>query len=663
MAFESTIHKEMSPCSHPSGDEVWQTPSEGLSPSTSFKTAIQAKPWDFQHDVLSTGSFPSTSILRKPKKRNNPVWGFEPDDFGTCTCKSEDGEHHRSLFDLCQQVIGPHLNEAKNPLLGVKVCWNAENIWECNIPRKMSGLENRVPFEKLGTIYRAQMVLFQGTYWFRRLIAPDGNGRNKYGRNGVAVLRLLAGLKSFSGPENVHQLVKRKLHVGAVQKLRNLLAVVDGLLMQIVLTFTSDPEVMNWSTLDRITNCLISCLLPDYFREEKGDVSRLTTFEKVRDIRKNIKKQGFNPVGSFARVEVPQELSFYRFLLRRLGDEKSPISAYRTMTLSQTRASGVPPRSVYFKTLDKIRSILKEPSSLDAYHAFRPFIGPAIESIYWNVLQCLGGNENRDRFFTRCVSAAKISLSDSGEFFSKAEDGGKLEAARLVLKENPRVEEIDLITGTKTGRILTKEDGQGNMLFHWACAQFLDRETIYERNVMSTRISLVAELGKYRAITVSHLAHAVLLHVMSHVLLEFLRVIPSSESGVGAANHAWNFFKRLSHKNPSASWIFSCEKVLLFSTDWSQATDLCDHYIAQALINNLCRLFGIPKWYRQTCMFALCAPRRVETLDPESKVLECFFTGRGELMGDPVVKVILHTYHLVCRFAVRRLITLKSKES
>ncbi|WLK77413.1 RNA-dependent RNA polymerase [Suillus luteus narnavirus 4] len=642
----------MSPCSH-SSNEDWLPPAESSLSTRSHRSALKDKPWSFSEHVLSTGSFPSTSILRRPKKKDGQRMNF-----GSCTCS--ENEHHRSLFDLCRTVIGPHLNDPKSRLEGVKVCWNAENIWESLIPREMSGLSKRVPFEKLGTVYRAQMVLFKGTYWFRRLIPSGNSNGQKHSRNGLAMLRLLAGYRTFSGPEHIGQLVRKPLNVNSVQKLRNMLAVVDGMLMQIVLCFPGDKEVLTWPVMDRITHSLICGLLPDYFREERDVRTSLTTFEKVKKIRKGIKEQGFNPVGRFESVEVPQELSFFRFLLKRLGDEKSPLGAYRTLTLAQTRASGVPPRAVYFKTLEKIKKILQEPSSEEEFNSFRPYIGPAIDEVYHTTLETLGGNENRDRFFTRCVSAAKVSLSDSGEFFSKAKDGGKLEAARLVLRENPEVEEINLDTGQKTGRKLTIKDGQGNMLFHWACGQFLDRRNVYNRNVMSVRISLVAELGKYRSITVSHLAHAVLLHVLSHVLLEFLRVIPSSESGVGAANHAWNFFKRISTKNPSSQFLFM-QDVFMFSTDWEQATDLCNQKIAGALLNKLCVCFGVPVWYRQTCTFALTAPRQVEFLDPEDKSLGCFFTSRGVLMGDPVTKVILHTYHLVCRNAVKRLLRLSRR--
>jgi len=586
------------------------------------------------------GSFPSTSILRHPKGQE-------------CTCAA--GERHKTLFQLCKLVISPHLREDTSPLVGVKVCWNADNIWECKIPVKLSGLAKRVDFENLGTVYRANKVLWSGTYWYSRLCKRTKDDPSKYGRNYVAILRLLAGLKTFSGREKPHELMSYPLHKGAVQKLRQILATVDGLLMQLVLCFPDKEEVMNWSFMDRVANSLICCMLPDYFRDNNLDLTRVTTFEKVKQIRKSIKRYGFNRISTEESVSVPQELSFFRFILKKLGSAKSPLSAYHTMTMSQTRASGVPPKAVYYKTMNKIVAILKEPESPRTFERFSPWIRPAIEQLYFETLESLGGNENRDKFFSRCVSAAKISLSDSGEFFTKHSDGGKLEAARRILKDLKEIDKINLWTGDIDGKLVSDGTNQGEMLFHWACNQFRDRRTCYDRNLMSVRISLVAELGKYRAITVSHLAHAVLLHVLSHVLLEFLRVIPSSESGVGAANHAWNFFKRLSHKNPAASFIFGDKDMYLFSTDWEQATDFCDHKVAQAIINILCEMFGIPTWYRQTCVFALCAPRQVETVDPDSKTLEVFFTTRGELMGDPVVKVILHAYHPICRISAKRL--------
>jgi hypothetical protein len=304
---------------------------------------------------------------------------------------------------------------------------------------------------------------------------------------------------------------------------------------------------------------------------------------------------------------------------------------------------------MYDRTLAKTKAILTTPSSKELYNLVEQPLKRATDHFYGDLLQRLGGAEQRENFFSRMVETAKVSLSDSGEFFTPTDTGGKLERSRIVLKTNPRIEEIDLHTGQPTGRILTPDNSKpGERLFHWSCGEFRNRREVYNRNCMSCRISLVAELGKYRTITVSTLQHAVLLHPFSHMGIEMLGVMPSSESGVGAANQAWNFFKRLSHKNPSASFIFD-EKIetSVLSTDWTSATDYCDPYIAGAMLNRLCSLLGVPKWYRETMLFALTAPRQVELLDRHGVPISIFYTSRGVLMGDPVTKVVLHLHHLI----------------
>jgi hypothetical protein len=271
----------------------------------------------------------------------------------------------------------------------------------------------------------------------------------------------------------------------------------------------------------------------------------------------------------------------------------------------------------------------------------------AVDHFYSDLLVRLGAR--RDQFFEQVVKEAKVSLSDSGEFFTNQNVGGKLEAARRVLSTNREIPEIDLESGRPTGKILTRDNSsQGEMLFHWSCGTFVDRATVYKRNCMSCRISLVAELGKYRTITVSTLQHALLLHPFSHMGLKILEAMPEDQSGIKAANHAWNFFKRLSHKNPSASFLFNEGiQTSVTSLDWEQATDYTDPHIAGAMINRLMFKLGVPTWYRQTVLFALTAPRQVETLDRNMVPIEVFYTSRGVLMGDPVTKVILHLHHAI----------------
>lgn len=585
-------------------------------------------PWDHSRDVLSLKTFPSTSVLRYGRK-------------GEHLCKCSNEQRHRSLFDVNLLFTSKNLlGKADCPL--IDVCHNADNLWECKLPRSLTGLENRVVFENLPDVKTGLKVLRRGTYWFPQL----SKGKFKESAFQRKFARLLAGCSSGEGRENFADIKSARINGAAVKRLRSLLAVCDGLLMQVVLSFPGSLEFQAWSRIDQIQRCLISNLLDDYFKDLHPD--RVLTFEKVKDIRKNIKMHGFNPISDMTHVVVPRELSAIRVALSLIRGE-TPLTYLQVMMMSQTRASGVPPRIMYDRTLAKTKAILMTPSDQGNYSLIKGPLARAVDHVYHDLLTRIGSSESKDLFFESVVKSSKISLSDSGEFFVKTNDGGKLEASRRVLRTHDEIEEINLHTGETTGNILTKDNAKpGLRLFHWACGKFRNRANCYKNNSMSCRISLVAELGKYRTITVSTLQHALVLHPFSHMGLKILEAFPSSESGIGAANHAWNFFQRLSHKNPSASFIFN-EKITtsVLSTDWSQATDYCDPYIAMAMLNRLMNLLGVPKWYRETVCFALTAPRQVETLDRNGATIEVFYTSRGVLMGDPVTKVALHLHHLI----------------
>jgi hypothetical protein len=585
-----------------------------------------ASPWNKSRDVLWVGDLPTTCTIR-------PVW------LTPCPCK----DRHSSFSHFCRAIIDPSLRKGE-PVPQIEVCWNTINLWESRLPRELTGCDKNIHFSDLPSMWHVHKVLYQGTHWFRRLMRKDGSHSDL---NGKAVLRLIAGLP-FCGREEVWQLLRLKPTPSGLMKLRNILSTVDGLLMQLILSFPMWEVFLDWKRIDQVINCLVCQLLPDYFRNEIPE--KPSAYQKIKRLRNAIKELGFNPIGDIKSIDIPREMSFFKVITDFMSDRKTPIDMYRVMVMSQTRAAGVPPRSVYLESLKKIKATLTERPDPARYERVKYYVADAIDEIHQEMVESLGSESQAEHFWTRVINRAKISLSDSGEFFTNSQSGGKLEAARKVLSKEPNIREINLETGAFTGNVLTSNDPVGIRLFHWALSHFLDRKKVYDTNVMSVRISLVAELGKWRAITVSHLAHAITLHVLSHVLLEYIKEVPSSRSGVGAANHAWNFFKRLSHKNPAGNFIFGDKDVYLFSTDWEEATDFCDHLVAQAMINRLCYRVGIPTWYRQTCVFALCAPRQVEEMD-EDKVLSRYFTTRGELMGDPVVKVILHCYHLVARYA------------
>nr|UYL95394.1 MAG: RNA-dependent RNA polymerase [Tonghua Narna tick virus 4] len=585
------------------------------------------QPWE-QGDVLSLKSFPGTGILRYGR-------------FRTHLCKCTENQRHRSLFDLNLLYTGPNLLGTKD-CPEISVCHNAENIWECKLPREITGLTNRVTFNRLPNVRTALAVLKRGTYWYPQL----AKGKFKECSFTRKIARLLGGYSSCEGREPFGTVKNRKLSAPAVQRLRSLLATVDGLLLQVCLAFPGSTQFQNWDRIDQIQRCLIAQILDDFFKDINPE--RVLTFEKVKRLRKEIKMAGFNPTKTMSDVDIPRELSALRVALSLIRG-KTPLSHLQVMIMSQTRASGVPPRAVYDRTIAKTKAILTTPSSKELYQLVSGPLTRSVDHFYSDLLIRLKGEDLRNLFFESVAKSAKISLSDSGEFFTTTDKGGKLERSRIVLQTNPEIREVDLHTGLHTGKVLTASNSkQGERLFHWALNAFRDRQNVYNNNCMSCRISLVAELGKYRTITVSTLQHALLLHPFSHMGLKILEAIPSSESGIGAANQAWNFFKRLSHKNPSASFIFN-EKIetSVHSTDWESATDYCDPYIAGAMLNRFCYLLGVPQWYRETMLFALTGPRQVETLDRNGAPIEVFYTSRGVLMGDPVTKIVLHLHHLI----------------
>jgi len=615
--------------------------------SSDEETPIVVKPWG-SGDVLTTHSFPSTQILRRQKNSRAPK--------SACACTG--GENHRNFFDFCKVVVRPNFCEGIEIPEDIAVCWNARSLFNTALPRELIATKNgdRVLLSDLPTIGDVVYALRKGTYWFARAAYYGSSVRNCLTPTGRHLILLLAGVSSTSGNFNrAGSFLAEKTNPKGIKALRNILATIDGMLMQICLCFPGE-DFLNWKRVDAIIHCLLRNLVPDYTRH-RTKVEVESSFEKIKRIRKAIKKAGFDMDGDVGSVPVPRELSFLRRVLQRIGTGQAPIDIYRVSILCQTRASGVPPMTVYEKTFSKIKETLQTPSSREQYEKIAPYINHTVDKIH---AEYCGGKsaDHLSEIMHRVQRCAKISLSDSAEMFTTLKEGGKLEAAREVLARHKEVDEISLINGSKTGKVLdSTNSNEGERLFHWALAQFdlSNPKAVYDRNIMSVRLSLIAEMGKWRGVSVAHLAHAVVLHPLSHVTLEYLREHPSARSGVGAANHAWNFFKRLSLQNPAGAFVLGDEDIWLFSTDWETASDKANSLITAHTLNKVCRVTGIPEHYRRVCVFALAQPRQVEFKDPEDKTLCRFFTQSGTLMGDPCTKTIMQWLHLIADKAAEEL--------
>jgi hypothetical protein len=603
-----------------SGDH---SPDEGL------------RPWIKGEYVLSLKSFPSTTMLRL---RNGRKTG---QSYRNCTCGKY--HSHRGVLDLLKEVVVPFVRDRGNndwEFPPVKVCFNAANIWEDKIPVNLTGAEAPMKLEDLPTMECVSNALFTSTYWYGRATATGGKHRSE---------RVNPFLKLISGYRGDSWSVLKTLPPTKEgwQRLKNVLATVDGVLVQLMLGFANREKMWKWSTYDQITNCLVRNLVTDYLREK--DYTGPLYYADLKKIRGLIKFAGFQDGG---KVELEptllRKMSFFIPLLDSISKTRSPMNMVAISLLSQTRAAGTPPAPIKEQSLKKWVETVSQPSSLALYEELKdPLIG-AIDKYYNEVVSSFPTGDSREQFLRGCQMSSKISLSDSAEINHSSNLGGKLEAVRALMSQTGAVNQVDLDTGKDSGKVLTlDEDPLGEMIFHHCLGRWKNSSP-YANDKMSIRVAVVPELGKYRTITVGSIEHAVLLHPMSHIGLKFLEASASSASGVAAANQAWEFFRRLSGANPAASFIFEGQpkNLWIMSTDWETSTDWCDHYIARAILNRFMWRLGYPKWYREQCVFALTAPRLVREPLKEGKP---WLTSKGVLMGDPGTKTILTLYHPIAR--------------
>jgi len=596
--------------------------------------------WINKRYILSTKGFPSSTSLRWRRGRETGV------SYRNCGCGHY--ERHSDVLNLLREVVNPWARaqgtKGNVEFPKIEVCYNANNLWVDNIPKSISFAEKNCKFVELETLSEVENVLTSCTYWYSR-IRRSKNGRSRHAR---AILRLVAGLTGYQDRsiKDSELLTLKPTHSG-FNRLRSLLATVDGLLIQLMLSFMDNPTMWKWSTYDRITHSVIMNLLPDYLNPNK----KSTAFAELKTIRQSIKESGFAQNKSVACATL-RRFSYFNPLLSSLGDDKSPDTMVRVNLLSQTRAAGVPPPAVKRAAIEKWVETVSTPSSQANAEKLTPDIIQAVDDFYDEVIKGVG-EDQLVHFFAKCMRSAKISLSDSAELDHSVVDGGKLEAARERIQSLGRVPELDLHTGRETGNYFTVENGGiGEMLFHSTLARFASGP--YSDNKMSVRVSAVAELGKYRTVTVSSHDHAILLHPVSHMTLRFFADFMPASAGIKASNQAWEFFRRISGANPAAGFIFNSDsEKVIFSTDWSQSTDWCDHYIANVMLTRFFHRIGVPLWYAKMCVFALTAPRVV--LHP-LKDGKPWLTKRAVLMGDPGTKSLLTLYHPVARSMALRVI-------
>jgi len=538
-----------------------------------------------------------------------------------CTCQG--AEEHRDFVYFCQNVLTPQLRGEKVDISTIKVCWNTVNIFEHKLPKKLTKSDSRLYLSDVTSVKEYERIL-RGTYWYKAY-AQDAQRRNRF-------LSLLAGQR---GPTK--ELLKMEVGISGHGRVKQVVNTVDGAIHQLVLAFPDKEHVCNWSFIDRTRRGLTACLVTDY--EMPADKQRTTTFATLKSLRKEIKRYGFHENLTPAQcVQVPRAVNCYGRAVKELND-KSLKTMYRIAILTQTRASGTPPPSVFTQTYSKYKEVLTRKVSPPSAGVTRAVVR-SVKAVY----DRLSMSKDIKAILKDALGRAKISLSNSAELSTPHKDGGKYEAFRALVNSMPEsVYYMDLNTGSVTGTLIPEhKEYIGTRVFHHTLREL--KEGKYP-DILTVRAVPVPEMGKVRMITVSYIVHAVLLHPIAHVLLEILESIPSQKAGVSAANHAFELYKRLSHGNPSSGFIFGDKDIFALSSDLETATDYMNPYIARIFLSvflgpSCC---GLPPFYTEVILRLLTLPRKVYY----ERERDEFTSTCAVLMGDPVTKFVLHMTQLV----------------
>lgn len=609
------------------------------------KTFTDSKPppkievWE-DNFVLSLKGFPLSSTIKT----------YIP---GVCSCGTD--EVHQDIFTY-NNIFGKKcLRESSDIPTNVKICWNTTNLFEDKLPRKVTKTNNRIEFSSLPTVGKMCEVLMESTYWFRRLSQSTKKGH--LGRPLRRMYQLLSGIQDGQfGTMTITQILNFRPSKEGVFKLKNILYTVDGFCSQVLCAMPDCPELQNWKYFDGAIHSMIVGLLEDYYPGTKKE-SFVPYYKKLKDLRGQIKLHGFCETSNISTaIEVDRSMTFMRPILNRIGKEgKTLISVYRVGILCQSRAAGLPPPMYQAQSFAKFKKTVTTPVAKHSKKA-RCLIKTATVGV-WATLAGHAGDELLPAI-AKAISRAKISLSDSGELNVPQKEGGKQEAARQFLHpylhEGKVARYVNLHTGADRGVIEPTPEHFGEILFYESLRKFRDSEE-FRKEIMQVRYCGVCEPGKVRGVTVAHLCHAILLHPASHITLDVLKLVPSSNSGLGAAAHSWNVSKRLTEKNPAANFIFRRpEDIVILSSDLEEATDYTNpdssRGICSTWMGPLC--MGFPEFYKRTCTWLLSEPRTI--LVPKVSGIsdwkgKTFQTTRGLFMGDPMCKTILHLHHLIAK--------------
>jgi hypothetical protein len=589
--------------------------------------------------VIQFSTLPLASVLKRGPEGKTPP----------CMCPTRC--RHVSFFEALRE---------KAPL--TDFCPDRNSFLVHRLPVWLTGLKNKREFLELPTVYHVYNVFSRGTYWWKVL-----SGQNLTNKQFHITREARLILMSCTGQPldrtlflSTNTLLGMPTSRAALGRLRNWLITLDGLLISILLGSQGHAELCNWEFFDKVMQTYLKTAVSDLFNISDSIETYYGRLKANRNLIKDkvLKERTLLPRRIDGKIFDGNFWFFNKIIevLKLDVDILNPSQLITISYLTQTRSCGLPPKPIEVKALKKWRTTVgKQPTSLTPLQ--KCDISRAVDSLCLDIKS----KGNFEGLLNHACSHSKISLSNSASFTHTREQGGKIESARILLNEIPdNCPFFDLDTGEIIFRF-RKEDTRltpGEKLFHYSILLALTSLTRADNDkphIGDIRYSTVLEPGKARVISISRVEHAAILHPLAHFFSVILATFPSSKTGLTAANHMWDTYKRIGRENIPADGIYSGTKptmTYMGSEDWSEATDSLNPYFAMVVLDGFSHNLGLPKFYVRLCKTLLTMPRRVyskEILHTNDFKAPELIKFNGILMGDPLCKAMLHSSHLVSR--------------
>jgi len=576
------------------------------------------------------------------------------------------------------------------------VVWSGDGIrLQDPLPPRLLGpkwdgsLKNKQRFSKVTNTDVKHHIVYRHTHWGARLSKECSDPESKIG-HWARTLRNRLNRFLKGGPDPLWTAEeKRVLSQDGVYKPRDrgsrslrlieVLKTVDGIFTQ---RFLANPaEVWTWDRYDLFTLGTLSLLIGDEFLDGELSLEAInirTSYSTLKWSRKWFKKSSHLGSLEHDTRPPPEGQEWVRLLWRTwqvLREAKGHERLLITGILSQTRGCGTPPPLVVLQSKRKfILTVSSEPPPETATQ--RSLRRMAVEEVIKDLPIAA---------VTGLATKSRVTITSAACWEKTRKEGGTTEQIKEMIGNVDPMSQIpvrNLDTGSvEAWKFQDDFDTIGELIF-WVCLdRVLHTPPVELRKAFLT---VVKEPGKARSVTKARACLKIVLDLVSKLCSEPLaKGIRSSQSGMSASNHGWNFFNSFTNeleKNEVFSLLSreetsfegyvertdTFEDLFVSSTDYSEATDLLQHTVGRDLGIPWMTKCGIPKVLQGIVVETCYKPRQIyfkatgllaDLGDPtDAKDIRVVTLRRGVLMGDPLTKPVLHLVNVCDRLLQKRII-------